>query len=114
MAKRSGNGAFIFGSIIGGAVGSALALWNTPQSGKELRQKLGIEPLVAGVGQAVNTGGASYETVGTRLLGVVEKATAPLVGVHLGQTANNSQPGYTGPEATTEPVVAAGDVTNAG
>jgi gas vesicle protein len=167
MAKRSGGGAFFFGSVIGGAVGSLVALWKTPQSGKELRQKLGLEsePVttvtaatksaastatdvarsaaqsatsVARTAAATATGAAkgavdsaaqvvrhdstsdtttpagTTTTTGStpgsgiagKALGLVEKAAAPLVGVKLGQTANNSQPGAA-PVADTGPIPAA-------
>lgn len=112
MAKRSGGGAFFFGSVIGGAVGSLVTLWSTPQSGQELRRKLGIDQAVSTVSSAMPSGGdttsAGSTATGTsfgsgsaplsaRLLAPVERVVAPLVGVKLGQTANNSQPGYTGP-----------------
>lgn len=178
MAKRSGGGAFFFGSVIGGAVGSLVALWKTPQSGKELRQKLGLESEPVTTVTAATKSAASTATSATRsaastatdvarsaaesatsvartaaatatgaakgavdsaaqvvrhdstadtttpagtttttgstpgsgiagkALGLVEKATAPLVGVKLGQTANNSQPGAA-PLADTGPIPAA-------
>lgn len=149
MAKNRHSGAFIFGSIVGGAVGALAALWNTPQSGQELRRKLGFESeaaqgVTAAARSATNaatsavrsTGGMAGSalhsasdaaasaaqaatgavssarqpasdtampagTTGSSLpgsglpgkaLGLVERAAAPLVGVKLGQTANNSQP----------------------
>lgn len=105
MAKSSNHrGAFIFGSLLGGAVGAAAALWNTPQSGRELRQKLGFEsePVMAVTGAVKTAGqsvaGAASSTGGPgasiqdRALSFIENATAPLVGVTLGETANNSQP----------------------
>jgi hypothetical protein len=94
MAKSSRHrGAFIFGSVLGGAVGAAAALWNTPQSGTELRRTLGLErepaPATAGLSSSSAPGGSLQD----KALGLLEQATAPLVGVKLGQTANNSQPG---------------------
>jgi hypothetical protein len=105
MAKSSSHrGAFIFGSILGGAVGTVAALWNTPQSGYELRRKLGLErdpaPSVAGAPGSSKPGASLQD----KALGLLEQATAPLVGVKLGQTANNSQPGM-GP--ATQPVTSA-------
>ncbi len=105
MAKSSSHrGAFIFGSVLGGAVGAAAALWNTPQSGQELRQMLGLErdpaPATA-VAPGSNVPGGG---LGDKALGLLEQATAPLVGVKLGQTANNSQPGMGVPTRPTQPV----------
>lgn len=34
------NAAFVVGSVLGGVVGAAVALWKAPQTGEELRQKL--------------------------------------------------------------------------
>lgn len=115
MANSNHRGAFIFGSILGGAVGAVAALWNTPQSGKELRQMVGLEsePVLAVTG-AVKQSAQKANSVASNVSGTVSNvarsgrpvtdvalelighATAPLVGVHIGQTANNSQPGYTG------------------
>ena len=98
------RGAFIVGSVLGGAVGAAAALWNTPQSGRELRQKLGLEsePVLAVTGAVKSASHTVVEVAGStggpgtslqhRALSLIEQATAPLVGVRLGETANNSQP----------------------
>jgi gas vesicle protein len=101
MAKSRHNGAFIFGAMLGGAVGAVAALWNTPQSGAELRRKLGFESeaassVTSAAKQAASTATSlaqSARPLPSRALGLVEQAAAPLVGVKLGQTANNSQPG---------------------
>jgi gas vesicle protein len=112
MAKNDHTGAFIFGTILGGAVGAVAALWNTPQSGKELRQTVGLEsePVLAvtdavkttaikakDVAGEVSTSVAAAASSGRPMtdvvLDLVGQATAPLVGVKIGQTANNSQPG---------------------
>lgn len=122
MANSKHLGAFIFGSILGSAVGAVAALWNTPQSGKELRQMVGLEsePVLAvsgavkqsaqavasmasGVSDTVSTAASTGRPITDVALELIGQATAPLVGVHIGQTANNSQPGYTGelsPEIT--------------
>lgn len=113
MARNNHTGAFIFGTILGGAVGAAAALWNTPQSGKELRQVVGLEsePVLAVTGavktsaikvkdaagevsDAVASAASSGRPLSDVALDLVGQATAPLVGVKIGQTANNSQPGY--------------------
>jgi gas vesicle protein len=114
MAKSRHNGAFIFGAMLGGAVGAVAALWNTPQSGAELRRKLGFESEAAtavttAAKQATSTATSvaqSARPLPSRALGLVEQAAAPLVGVKLGQTANNSQPGgVNGTAVLSAPVV---------
>ena len=111
MAKNSNSGAFIFGTIMGGLVGAAAALWKTPQSGQELRRAIGLEsePVMAVTGavksSASKVKGAAVEVTDTVAevtstgrpiadvaLELVGKVTAPIVGVRIGQTANNSQP----------------------
>ena len=118
MAKSRHNGAFIFGAMLGGAVGAVAALWNTPQSGAELRRKLGFESEAATTVTTAAKQAASTATsvaqpacpLPSRALGLVEQAAAPLVGVKLGQTANNSQPG--GPNGTTVSAAPAADLTS--
>ncbi len=105
MAKDRHRGAFVIGSIVGGAVGAVAALWKTPQSGEELRRKLGFESEVAhSVTSAAKQTSATAahaahaaRPLPSKALGLVEQAVAPLVGVKLGHTANHSQP--TGPTA---------------
>lgn len=117
MAKSSNHrGAFIFGSLLGGAVGAVAALWNTPQSGRELRQSLGFEsePVLAvtgavkSAGQSVASAASATGGPGTslqdRALSFIENTTAPLVGVTLGETANNSQPSATAGDTVEIPV----------
>src|SRR5680860_617137 len=104
MAKSRHRGAFVFGSILGGAVGAVAALWNAPQSGEQLRRKLGFESDVAHSVTSVAQHAANSAAHAAQLtkplpgkaLGLVEQATAPLVGVKLGHTANNSQPAPAG------------------
>ena len=101
MAKGRHRGAFVFGSILGGALGAVAALWKTPQSGEELRRKLGFESDVAHSVTAAakrtsaSATGAAHaaKPLPARALGLVEQVAAPLVGVKLGHTANHSQPG---------------------
>ena len=113
---RNNTGAFIVGTILGGAVGAVAALWKTPQSGKDLRQMVGLEsePVhavtgavkasatrVKDVAENVSDTVADAATAGRPItdvaLELVGQATAPLVGVRIGQTANNSQPGFESP-----------------
>jgi gas vesicle protein len=104
MAKSRHNGAFIVGSVLGGAVGALTALWKTPQSGAELRARLGLAPdaavnvsttaksATAIANEILSDAVAIGKPLPGKALGLVESAMAPLVGVKLGQTANNSQP----------------------
>lgn len=104
MAKSRHRGAFVFGSIVGGAVGAVAALWNTPQSGEELRRKLGFESEAGrsvtaaahSAAHAATDAAHAAKPLSSRALGLAERATAPLVGVKLGHTANHSQPGQAG------------------
>lgn len=124
MARNRHNGAFVFGTLVGGAAGALAALWKTPLSGAELRQKLGL-PAEGGtftpaepdtLASPGNEAPKSSQSLADRALGLVEQVTAPLVGVKLGQTANNSQPG--GPATVGEaargatPVPGGGQITD--
>jgi hypothetical protein len=120
MARNRQNGAFVFGALVGGAAGAMTALWKTPYSGVELRRKLGLPGNTGTTSPAEPIPSASPESASpqesrpltARALAFVEYATAPLVGVKLGQTANNSQPGSPTPVPVTAPEaapVAAGD-----
>lgn len=121
MAKGGHKGAFVFGSVLGGAVGAVAALWKTPQSGEDLRRKLGFESEVAhsltsaakGAASAASGAASSTGSLTGKALSVVEHAAAPLVGVKLGQTANNSQPGSGEVPSTTivEPIPEPVDAT---
>lgn len=87
--KKNGNATFVVGSVLGAVAGAAFALWRTPMSGKELRGKLTPGPVTAGSSTSAQPGTSFTDKV----IGVVEKATAPIVGVELGKTANNSGKG---------------------
>ncbi len=127
MAKSRHRGAFVVGSVVGGAVGAITALWKTPQSGEELRRKLGFESQAAHrvtaaaktVGHTAGGVASTAKPLPNRVLGLVEQAAAPLVGVKLGQTANNSQPGQPAPrvqagaDVTAEVDITAPDATKA-
>jgi hypothetical protein len=106
MARNRHNGKFVFGALVGGAVGAITALWKTPYSGAELRGKLGL-PVDAGAASSMGnvppvTSGNSRPLT-SRALAFVEQAAAPLVGVKLGQTANNSQPATPAPTTDLSP-----------
>ena len=90
------NAAFVVGAIIGGLAGSAAALWKTPYSGDELRAKLaGGDPAAAGhkvdTGAPMTTSGQG-RSIKDKVLSTVEQTLAPVVGVELGKTANDSGP----------------------
>lgn len=110
MPKSRHRGAFVFGSVLGGAVGAVAALWKTPQSGDELRRKLGFDSAVAhsltnaakNAASSATHAAQSARPLPGKALGLVEQAAAPLVGVKLGHTANNSQPGSAGRPHTPE------------
>jgi hypothetical protein len=96
MGSQRNTGAFIAGSVLGGMIGAAVALWKTPKSGPELRASLTGE----------RTGAVTYRAEGGELterrfanpvLGFVEKATAPIVGVELGKLAKDDPETYTAP-----------------
>ena len=114
MAQNRHNGAFVFGALIGGAVGAMTALWKTPYSGADLRRKLGLPGDAGTTSPAEPTASVSTEPAAprdsrpltARALAFVEQAAAPLVGVKLGQTANNSQPGTPTPIPVTAPEAA--------
>lgn len=99
MGSQRNTGAFIAGSVLGGIAGAAIALWKTPQSGPELRASLsGGERHGAVTYRAEST---TVETADRRfsnpVLGFVEKAAAPIVGVELGKLAKDHPEPYTAP-----------------
>ncbi len=79
MASQRSTGAFVAGSVIGGIVGAAVALWKTPKSGAEWR---------AGLPGGGATPGDD-QRFANPVLGFVEKAAAPIVGVELGKLAKD-------------------------
>jgi gas vesicle protein len=105
VANKRHNAAFVVGSVLGGLVGAGVALWKTPYSGPELRSMLTGGP---GEGHTAGTTTASDEPLrfSSRLLSQVENTLAPVVGVRLGKTANDSGP-------LTEPVAREDTLTSA-
>lgn len=99
MGSQRNTGAFIAGSVIGGIVGAAVALWKTPQSGPELRATLSGGERHGAVTYRTETD--IDEAAGRRfsnpVLGFVEKATAPIVGVELGKLAKDHPESYAAP-----------------
>lgn len=117
------NAAFVFGAILGGIAGAAITLWKTPQSGAQLRTELnqGLNDLtgidLAGAAspdqhsrrpplQSPIPGRTTPERLSSRALEFAERAAAPLVGVRLGQTANEGVVEQTTAVATPAPPVA--------
>lgn len=105
MSSQRNTGAFIIGGVLGGLVGAAVTLWNTPKSGDELRSMLSGGSSGASEearvddrreGQPVRSGRFSNP-----VLSFVEKAAAPLVGVELGKLAKDD------PDATRQTPVRA-------
>jgi gas vesicle protein len=91
--KNRHNAAFVVGAVIGGLGGAAAALWKTPYSGQELRMKLTGGGTTSESGVEVRelraTPGQERSFKG-KLLSTVESTLAPVVGVKLGKTANES------------------------
>jgi hypothetical protein len=85
LAGKRHTAAFIFGTVAGGLVGAAVALWKTPHTGDELRNAI----------TTVTDPTSTFNTEprhSSKLLGAVEYVLAPVVGVELGKTANGSGP----------------------
>lgn len=102
MSSQRNTGAFIAGSVIGGLIGAAVTLWTTPKSGAELRGS-GEQSARAAVdaAKASTSGDGTNESnrFSNPVLGFIEKAAAPIVGVDLGKLARDD------PESmTTRPV----------
>lgn len=107
MAKKQRhNAAFVVGSIVGGLVGAAAALWKTPYTGEELRAKMGLGDThslegdtlrITPEGEMVNITASTESTTTAgagrslkdKVLSTVEHTLAPIVGVELGKTAND-------------------------
>lgn len=91
MAKQnSGNKMWIAGAVFGAVAGAAYALWKTPMSGEELRGKLSTGPVSQS--DTVKTDSVHTPNAGDKILGKLEQAMAPIVGVQLGKTANGPAP----------------------
>src|SRR5690606_21167121 len=100
------NAAFVVGSVLGAVVGAGAALWKTPYTGQELREKLAggqkdssgtntaaARPADSGVSatsMSATSATASERSIKDKVLSSVEKTLAPIVGVELGKTASGS------------------------
>lgn len=87
--KKNGNKIWVTGAVLGAVAGAAYALWKTPMSGQELRDKLGTGSMEQQDEVLVNT--VRTPTVGDKILSKIEHTLAPVVGVELGKTANGSR-----------------------
>lgn len=85
LAGKRHTAAFIVGTVAGGLVGAATALWKTPHTGDELRAAI---TTITDPTSAFNT----EPRHSSKVLGAVEYMLAPIVGVELGKTANDSGP----------------------
>ncbi len=109
MAEQRHNTAFVVGAILGGIAGAAVTLWTTPRSGLELRgQMMGQGDDYAPGVEPAGGGGSSDTSLSNRALGLVERAAAPLVGMRLGETANERSTETTVDSADEEIVVPVG------
>jgi gas vesicle protein len=100
------NAAFVVGSVLGAVVGAGAALWKTPYTGQELREKLtggpqeasGTDTVVArpadsavsATSMSTTSARANQPSIKDKVLSSVEKTLAPIVGVELGKTASGS------------------------
>ncbi len=103
MASQRHNAAFVVGSVLGGLIGAGAALWKAPQTGAELRSKV-TGSINAKTSRSstttestesvtvVSSSSGSGASFSSKVLSFVERATAPIVGVKLGRTANGSGP----------------------
>jgi hypothetical protein len=105
------NAAFVVGSVLGGVAGAAIALWKTPYSGEELRERItgGTDTTVTGTTATGVGTGSTEPRFSSKLLSSVENTLAPVVGVRLGKTANE---GTVAPVTT--PVVPAASTRGTG
>jgi len=111
--RNSHNAAFVTGTVLGGLVGAAVALWKTPYSGEELRAMItGGEPGDRETQDISTRDRLPQPTLKDKVVSVAENVLAPVVGVELGKTANDS--GATTPAAMpirTEPATPEADGT---
>ena len=90
MSSQRHTGAFIIGGVLGGLAGAAVTLWNTPKSGAELRAAVsGGQQGSAELGSDTSFTAQRKERFSNPVLGFIEKATAPIVGVELGKQAKD-------------------------
>ncbi len=102
MGSQRNTGAFIVGGVLGGIVGAAIALWKTPQSGPELRASFsgGERHGAVTYRDEATSGGTAERRYANPVLGFVEKAAAPIVGVELGKLAKDHPESYAAPVRT--------------
>jgi hypothetical protein len=87
--KQRHTGAFFTGSLFGGMLGAALTLWKTPRSGSELRDSLGGGSSNTATETTTVVTSTGEQRFSNPVLGFIERATAPIVGVKLGKLARD-------------------------
>jgi gas vesicle protein len=90
--KNRHNAAFVVGAVLGGLGGAAAALWKTPYTGAELRRKLTGATKSSGNVEVreIRATPGQERSFKDKLLSTVEHTLAPVVGVQLGKTANDT------------------------
>ena len=75
----SGFGSFVAGLVIGGLIGAAVGLLLAPESGEEMRGKVGefVDERTRDLGDAVSEGKAAAEQARTAMLAALQRDTAP-------------------------------------
>lgn len=103
MTAQRHNVAFVVGSVLGGVIGAAAALWTAPQTGEELRGKLtsGVRtrsyPGRASSAESttvVTSASSSVPTtpLSSRVSSFVERAKAPVAGLKTSRPSSSSAP----------------------
>jgi gas vesicle protein len=73
----SGFGSFVAGLVIGGLIGAAVGLLLAPESGEEMRVKVGefVDERTRDLGDAVSEGKAAAEQARTAMLAALQRDT---------------------------------------
>ena len=73
----SGFGSFVAGLVIGGLIGAAVGLLLAPESGEEMRGKVGefVDERTRDLGDAVSEGKAAAEQARTAMLAALQRDT---------------------------------------
>lgn len=74
----SGFGSFVAGLVIGGLIGAAIGLLLAPESGEEMRGKVGefVDERTRGLGEAVIEGKAAADQARSAMLAALQRETA--------------------------------------
>jgi gas vesicle protein len=73
----SGFGSFVAGLVIGGLIGAAVGLLLAPESGEDMRGKVGefVDERTRDLGDAVSEGKAAAEQARTAMLAALQRDT---------------------------------------